>query len=205
MFELTGEYTIILPLMVAIVLATGISHLLSGDTIYTLKLRRRGVDLTQSPEALALAAITVEQVMEPIRGRLPDATTLAQAIGPLSRAPHGQLPVTDRDGRYRGIATARAVADALADGAPDDQTVASLVELPDTVSVNDKLEHALDTLENARSALPVLDAERATWSAGSPTNASSPRCAARSAGPALTSRILMSAGTSGSRQRTNSS
>ena len=27
MFELTGEYTIILPLMAAIVLATGISHL----------------------------------------------------------------------------------------------------------------------------------------------------------------------------------
>ena len=29
MFELTGEYTIILPLMAAIVLATGVSHLLS--------------------------------------------------------------------------------------------------------------------------------------------------------------------------------
>ena len=28
MFELTGEYSIILPLMAAIVLATGISHLL---------------------------------------------------------------------------------------------------------------------------------------------------------------------------------
>ncbi len=45
MFELTGEYSIILPLMAAIVLATGISHRLSRDTIYTLKLRRRGVDL----------------------------------------------------------------------------------------------------------------------------------------------------------------
>lgn len=45
MFELTGEYSIILPLMVAIVLAELISRLLSLDTIYTLKLRRRGVDL----------------------------------------------------------------------------------------------------------------------------------------------------------------
>ena len=49
MFELTGEYSIILPLMAAIVLATGISHALSPDTIYTLKLRRRGVDLTAPP------------------------------------------------------------------------------------------------------------------------------------------------------------
>jgi CIC family chloride channel protein len=161
MFELTGEYTIILPLMVAIVLATGLSHLLTGDTIYTLKLRRRGVDLTQSPEELALAAITVEHVMEPIRGHLPDTTTLADAINPLSRAPHGQLPVTDPSGHYRGIATARAVADALADGTSDDQSIATLTELPDTVSVNDKLEHALDTLENAGEALPVLDADHA--------------------------------------------
>ena len=41
-FELTGDYTIILPLMVAIVAAAGLSSLLSKDTIYTLKLRRRG-------------------------------------------------------------------------------------------------------------------------------------------------------------------
>jgi CIC family chloride channel protein len=157
MFELTGEYTIILPLMVAIVLATGLSHLLTGDSIYTLKLRRRGVDLTQSPEALAMAAITVDRVMEAVRGHLADTTTLAEAVTPLSRAPHGQLPVTDPGGRYRGIATARAVADALANGAPDDQPIATVVELPDSVAADDKLEQALDRLENARGALPVLD------------------------------------------------
>ena len=52
MFELTGEYTIILPLMAAIVLATGVSHHLSSDTIYTLKLRRRGVDLWHGSERI---------------------------------------------------------------------------------------------------------------------------------------------------------
>ncbi|MHA6759695.1 chloride channel protein [Streptacidiphilus sp. PAMC 29251] len=41
LFELTGEYTIILPLMTAIVLATLVSRALSRDTIYTAKLRRR--------------------------------------------------------------------------------------------------------------------------------------------------------------------
>ncbi len=45
LFELTGEYTIILPLMLAIVLATGVSHLVSHDTVYTRKLLRRGIDL----------------------------------------------------------------------------------------------------------------------------------------------------------------
>jgi chloride channel protein, CIC family len=44
-FELTGDYDVILPLMVAVVLATGLSHLVSHKTIYTLKLLRRGVDI----------------------------------------------------------------------------------------------------------------------------------------------------------------
>jgi CIC family chloride channel protein len=44
-FELTGDYKIILPLMLAVVVATGFSHLFSADSIYTLKLRRRGIDI----------------------------------------------------------------------------------------------------------------------------------------------------------------
>jgi CIC family chloride channel protein len=49
LFELTGEYTIILPLMLAIVAATGVSQVLSKETIYTLKLTRRGVHLGPAP------------------------------------------------------------------------------------------------------------------------------------------------------------
>lgn len=161
MFELTGEYTIILPLMAAIVLATGVSHLLSNDTIYTLKLRRRGVDLNQSAEAAALAAVTVGNVMDPLLEWLPDTAAVAEATDQLSRAPHGQLPVTDAHGRYRGVVTARAVADALAEGVSEEQPITSLVELPDRVTVHDKLEQALDILENAQGALPVLDPEHA--------------------------------------------
>ncbi|MFT4083235.1 MAG: chloride channel protein [Nocardioides sp.] len=48
LFELTGEYSVILPLMVAVALATGLSHRFSPDTIYTRKLSRRGVDLDRS-------------------------------------------------------------------------------------------------------------------------------------------------------------
>ena len=44
-FELTGDYRIILPLMFAIVVATALSSAVTRDTIYTLKLRRRGIDI----------------------------------------------------------------------------------------------------------------------------------------------------------------
>ncbi|HTR75863.1 MAG TPA: chloride channel protein [Solirubrobacterales bacterium] len=50
-FELSGDYKIILPLMLAVVVATGLSHLLSADSIYTLKLRRRGIDIERPAQA----------------------------------------------------------------------------------------------------------------------------------------------------------
>ncbi len=52
-FELTGEYSIILPLMLAVVLVTTASGRLSSDTIYTLKLRRRGI-LVDRPRVVSV-------------------------------------------------------------------------------------------------------------------------------------------------------
>ena len=158
MFELTGEYSIILPLMAAIVLATGISHLLSKDTIYTLKLRRRGVDLDAPDHAPVLSLITAGQVMEPIGELLPQDTCLSAAAAVLARAPHGQLAVIDPLGTYLGIATARAAADALADGHHDLAPVTSIVERSRPVQVASTLEASMDDLDQAAgSAVPVLD------------------------------------------------
>ena len=66
MFELTGEYSIILPMMTAIVLATGIGHSLSRDTIYTLKLRRRGVHLGVRETIAPGGRVQVSTVMRPV-------------------------------------------------------------------------------------------------------------------------------------------
>jgi CIC family chloride channel protein len=159
MFELTGEYTIILPLMTAIVLATGISHVLTRDSIYTLKLRRRGVDLDATSNTVSMATVTVAQVMEPPTGSISESTTMLAAADLLTHTPHAQLPVLDARGRYRGVVTARSVTDALADGDHDDATVASVVEMPAAVTVTDRLDQTLDALETARGAIAVLDAD----------------------------------------------
>lgn len=131
MFELTGEYSIILP--TAIVLATGVSHLLTGDSIYTLKLRRRGVDLDQpdGPAATALAAITAGQVMEPVGPTVTEDISLLDAAGQLSHTRHSQLAVLDTTGAYRGILTAHGAADLLADGHHDTVAVSAAVERPE--------------------------------------------------------------------------
>jgi len=161
LFELTGEYTIILPLMTAIVLATIASRALSGDTIYSLKLRRRGIDLDAPAPGAHFAGIKVGTVMEPAPRSLPGAMGLAEAADVLAASPHGILPVTAPDGSYLGTATARTAAETLADGTHDTTTVAAITHLPRTVTTDTDLSDALDTLVGSSgTGLPVLDTTR---------------------------------------------
>ncbi|MEU8585866.1 chloride channel protein [Streptomyces sp. NPDC048664] len=159
LFELTGEYSIILPLMLAIVLATATSHLLSRDTVYTLKLRRRGIDLEGPAPGAPIGAQHVGAVMEPLPSALPATTALADAADLLSLSGHGALPVADATGEYVGVVTAQAVAEALAeqpDAAPT--TVGRLAEPPVPVTTDQPLAQALHALLSAPgTGLPVLD------------------------------------------------
>lgn len=64
LFELTGDYRIILPLMLTVVITTIISQqLLKGESIYTLKLSRRGVHLRRGRDVDILEGVLVKEVM----------------------------------------------------------------------------------------------------------------------------------------------
>ena len=162
LFELTNEYSIILPLMAAIVLATGVSQLLTRDTIYTLKLRRRGIDLdAPSAGGGALATTTAGEVMRPIGSVLSSSVSLVEAAKALTLAPRSSLPVVDAAGHFLGVATARGIADVLADGKHDETQVSEVIENVRAISTATVLSEALEVLDRGDAdALPVLDAER---------------------------------------------
>jgi CIC family chloride channel protein len=158
LFELTGEYSIILPLMAAIVLATGVSHFLSRDTIYTLKLRRRGIDLHAAEPSLRIRATDVGTMAGPVGRTVAAGTRLIDLVPVLSASPAGQLPVLDESGRYLGVVTARGVAEALSDDEHDDQLAEEILEWPEPVRADENLQAGLARLEASLSAaVPVLD------------------------------------------------
>jgi CIC family chloride channel protein len=158
MFELTGEYSIIVSMTAAIVLATLTSKLLTGDTIYTLKLHRRGIDLSAPAPASPFTGITVGAVMEPVPAPLPAITSLSQAADALATSRHGALPITGADGSFLGVASARAVAEVLAEGGRDGEPVREVVTVPKPVHADSELATALEALVSADpSGLPVLD------------------------------------------------
>jgi CIC family chloride channel protein len=161
-FELTGDYTIILPLMIAIVISAALSNLLSKDTIYTLKLRRRGIDLFRGRGANLMQVLHVRDAMQPMPEPLSSESPLNDIIHRFAQRDVSALPVIDGDGTYRGIVTARQVEASMRDNAID-VTAADLAEMPTSVAPDTDLEHALRQLiQQERSALPVLDANSHT-------------------------------------------
>src|SRR5664279_5697718 len=83
LFELTGEYSIILPMMLAIVLATGISHLVSRDTVYTLKLMRRGMVIDD--QGHYVGTLRAHDLMDALAaGEFTSVASLAQQVEPVT-------------------------------------------------------------------------------------------------------------------------
>lgn len=154
LFELTGEYSIILPLMLAIVLATGISHLISHDTIYTRKLLRRGIDIDEPPHIALRREPASAYMTDPPKPIAAGADLRAAAQQFLDTAT-GHLPVTDRAGNYMGIISAHDVMNALA--TEDRCTVHALVKAADPVTPATSLGVVMDRLDHGAGAVPVTE------------------------------------------------
>jgi CIC family chloride channel protein len=88
--EMTGNFTLTLPIMLACGIAAQLAKRITYGSIYTTKLLRRGIDI-ERPKALgALQALTVEEVMQPL-GSLNGHARLSEGVevveGPAEREP----------------------------------------------------------------------------------------------------------------------
>ena len=115
LFELTGDYRIILPLMLAVVMSTLFSEALSEDTIYTLKLRRRGIDLRAGRNFDLMRTTTVAQAMSPVVPAVTGETTVAEASEQIERSPGRALVILDAKGELDRVVTDADAEQALLD------------------------------------------------------------------------------------------
>jgi CIC family chloride channel protein len=63
MFEMTGDYRIMLPLMLTCIISVLITTRLKRESIYTMKLARRGVNVVRGREVNVLRSLKVSQAM----------------------------------------------------------------------------------------------------------------------------------------------
>ena len=161
LFELTGEYSIILPLLLAVVISTMLSTGISKESIYTAKLMRRGVDLSAKPARPGLAGLTVRDFMLPAPKSVGTRMTLEEALRALRTSRRPGLPVITEHGEYVGVVTAVGAAAAMGDDDADTVTVSQLIEWREYVGPDDPIESVLDVLlgEDVYDGIPVLDSE----------------------------------------------
>lgn len=126
MFEMTGDYRIILPLMLATVVGTLISRVISAESIYTLKLSRRGIHLEQGQDIDVMQGVSVGETMTTDVDLVPLSMSLEDLADEFARTHHHGFPVVDDADELAGIVSIQDLERALSTGPIDGKTVADI-------------------------------------------------------------------------------
>ena len=102
-FELTNDYRIILPLMISCIISVLITSRLKKDSIYSLKLSRRGINLFQGQEINVLHSLKVSQVVKTDYERVYIDTPFRKLMDLTVRSPHPNFFVVDRKNHLLGV------------------------------------------------------------------------------------------------------
>jgi CIC family chloride channel protein len=108
-FEMTQTIEIIPPLMAACVISTLVTTFLSRDSIYTQKLRRRGVDLTQDQDPNILKGLYVRDIIDRKPEVVPASASFASVMDLIVQSDHSEFFVENDRGEFIGAIYLRQV------------------------------------------------------------------------------------------------
>lgn len=102
---MTQDYRIILPLMFAVVISTVLAQHFEKESIYTIKLKRRGIDLRGKRDANPMRTIRVQDAMTPFADvtTVRPTTTTAELARLFQATSHHGFVVLDENGELYGI------------------------------------------------------------------------------------------------------
>lgn len=155
-FELTGNYELILPLMLGAALATFFGDRFHPETAYTVALARQGIQLPRSEDIDLLDTVDVRDVMQEVDGVLHPWQTLADAAEFFDVTGHHGAPVVNDRGDLVGILTITDIANA---GGPSrDRSIGETMSSePITITADVPVSMALSRMASLGvGRLPVL-------------------------------------------------
>ena len=162
-FEMTNDYRMIVPLMAGVIISLIVAERMHPESIYTLKLARRGIHLRRGKDVDVMEAVRVEEVMlrDPIT--VPIAMPVSRLAGEFIRTGRHGFPVVDPDGMLFGVVSLedyRNLIERSPDGA--ESTTAGEIASTDlvTISPDDSVGRALQRMApRDLSRLPVVAAD----------------------------------------------
>ena len=136
LFEMTGDYQIILPLMLATVVSTIVSRNVSRDSIYTLKLKRRGVVLSQDTQAIDLMqGVTAGMAMNRETDEVQLDMQLVELMSTFSSTHYHALPVINQNSELAGLVTIKELDQLRTHGSLESKTVADILSVKNTPTI----------------------------------------------------------------------
>ena len=123
-FEITGDYGLVLPLMLGAALATFLGDRFHEDSVYTMSLTKQGIHLPSTQDVDLLDTVDVGDVMQDVDEAADPSMTLTEASALLERGHHHGAPVVEDD-QLTGVFSLSDLASAT--GPPDEMTVREIM------------------------------------------------------------------------------
>lgn len=164
-FEMTNDYRLMVPLMAAVIFSMLVAERLHKESIYTLKLTRRGIHLRRGRDVDVMENITVAEAMRPAPEPVPHDLPLRMVPAMLDGARMHGLPVTDKSGKLCGVITIQDVENAARDSEQNlDRPVTNFCSQHLVVAYpDDTVHHALERMSHQDiGRLPVVDHNKPT-------------------------------------------
>ncbi len=101
--EMTGNYRLILPLLFTTVLAVVMARVIESESIYSLKLRRRGLNIHQGRDLSVLEKLPVSRIVRTDFDFIGEHTPLREIVDLIGRSNLHDFPLMDNRGRFKGM------------------------------------------------------------------------------------------------------
>jgi CIC family chloride channel protein len=160
--ELTNEYAILLPLMFTVVMATFVSRRLSAESIYTEKLRRRGIQAHHGEDLNILRAISVKDVLRHDEASIPETAPFDKLVNLAMRTGRNVFFTLDDQNHLTGAISLQDLKHVLSDPHELLQAyhIADFKDPLTPVVITQSLDAVVDRFaETGLDRLPVVDGE----------------------------------------------
>jgi CIC family chloride channel protein len=104
-FEMSNDYRLILPLMTAGMVASTFAHWLHSDSIYSLKLTKRGIRFEQGKDLDIMQTVQVDEVMNKSPITIQRDQSVAELFAAFQETHLGGFPVLSNETELYGIVT----------------------------------------------------------------------------------------------------
>ncbi len=159
LFELTNDYTIILPIMITCIISAYTFRAFDENSFYIQKLLKEGTNIQHGREVSILNAIKVKDVLSKDVTMIPEGMPFRKILETISISKNFYFPVVNRKGEMTGILSFHMVREMLFEEDLGDLIVANDLKVPSvkTLTPENNLNEAMEIFADLDvEQLPVV-------------------------------------------------